>query len=1218
MSLSSSAAGALYIKHIEITNFKSFGGTTRVPLLPGFTVVSGPNGSGKSNILDALLFALGLSSSKGMRAERLPDLVNQSQMGKGKGKRSTVEAAVTVTFDLSEEAALLAAVDDDAAEDLPGLRGDDGQPLTEWTVTRKLRVTQQGTYTSNYYIGGKSCTLGELHQSLSKLRIYPEGYNIVLQGDVTSIISMNARERRQIVDELAGVAEFDRKIVQTRQTLEEVKEREDRCRILEQELQIQCDRLAKDRTKALKYQQIRQEMQGQQARLAMVDWLLEQSKVEQLRRTIAQREVDLAQLADRLVAETQTVQATTADLDRLNQTVKILGESEQIALQTELATQQAQLSQLDRQQADLERGQQTQQQTIARVTQEIERVDQSLVALQDQGPELQERLDELQQAHDRAAANVARARAESEELAEASQAWVQQQTDLRRQLETLQASIDPQRTERATLQERLTQIEAQLAEIATEWERAGDRLTEHERAFQEVDRQTRTLEPQIQTAAEQLAAAEQELQLQQKTRSRLIDEQRQTQRQLDKLEAQTQAQREAQGAFGVQLLIQSDLPGICGLVANLGQVEPRYQLALEIAAGARLGHLVVEDDSVAAAAIEILKRERAGRVTFLPLNKIRGGGGESAAMARGRAAVPGWIDYAVNLVDFDDRYRNIFEYVFGGTVVFERLEQARSQMGRHRIVTLDGELLETSGAMTGGSLQKSRGSLRFGGGEQTEEAKAVAELRDRLRDIDRVLGRCDGAIAQAQVDSQRHTQTLNDLRQARRDAQRQLEQLQAALSATTGQRDRLAQQRDRLTTELSTSRDRLAQLTQALPAAERQLAHLRQAIAQLEDSPAHSQWSAAQATLRDRESVLAQLADNLRATQGQQADLGREVDRLTQQRQQLHDQIAQAERDRAAAIAQAADLRTQQADLRHQIQTLRDRIAQLETTLGETKHQRDRLEAELNRQRQSLQTLEFQRDRLQETQQQQQAELHNLENRAEGDRPDLPPDSEPLPTDPAALAAHREELDQTIRTLQRRLESLEPVNMLALEEYEQVQGRLSQLSEKLATIEQERTELLLRVENFTTLRQQAFYEAFDAVDRNFQTIFAELSQGDGRLQLDDPENPLESGLTLVAHPKGKPVQRLASMSGGEKSLTALSFIFALQRYRPSPFYAFDEVDMFLDGSNVERLAKMVKQQAAEAQFLVVSLRRPTIEASDRVIGVTQARGAQTQVLGVVL
>ncbi|PMB01655.1 hypothetical protein CI592_17560, partial [Fischerella thermalis CCMEE 5328] len=162
------------------------------------------------------------------------------------------------------------------------------------------------------------------------------------------------------------------------------------------------------------------------------------------------------------------------------------------------------------------------------------------------------------------------------------------------------------------------------------------------------------------------------------------------------------------------------------------------------------------------------------------------------------------------------------------------------------------------------------------------------------------------------------------------------------------------------------------------------------------------------------------------------------------------------------------------------------------------------------------------------------------------------------------------------------------------------------------------TELLLRIENFTTLRQRAFKEAFDAVNENFKSIFATLSEGDGYLQLDNPEDPFSSGLNLVAHPKGKPVQRLASMSGGEKSLTALSFIFALQRYRPSPFYAFDEVDMFLDGANVERLAKMIKQQAQQAQFIVVSLRRPMIESAERTIGVTQARGAFTQVLGIKL
>lgn len=190
--------------------------------------------------------------------------------------------------------------------------------------------------------------------------------------------------------------------------------------------------------------------------------------------------------------------------------------------------------------------------------------------------------------------------------------------------------------------------------------------------------------------------------------------------------------------------------------------------------------------------------------------------------------------------------------------------------------------------------------------------------------------------------------------------------------------------------------------------------------------------------------------------------------------------------------------------------------------------------------------------------------------------------------------------------------------MLALEEHAQTEKRHQELTAKLQTLAEERTELLLRIEKFTTLRLRAFRAAFDAVNENFQTIFATLSQGDGYLDLENADDPFSGGLNLIAHPKGKPVQRLSSMSGGEKSLTALSFIFALQRYRPSPFYAFDEVDMFLDGANVERLAKMIKQQAEQAQFLVVSLRRPMIESSQRTIGVTQARGAYTQVLGIQL
>ncbi|MDY7015903.1 MAG: AAA family ATPase, partial [Cyanobacteriota bacterium] len=243
----------VYIKRVELSHFKSFGGTTQVPLLPGFTVISGPNGSGKSNILDALLFALGLASSKGMRAERLPDLVNHKQVS----QRHTSEVSVSVTFDLEELVEELGeefwhVSTDDSISPPPETEESNGSLPRDWTVTRRLRVTKGGNYSSTYYLNGETCTATELHQRLSRLRIYPEGYNVVLQGDVTRIITMNGRERREIIDELAGVAEFDRKIARVRETLDEVREREERCHIIEEELARSLSKLAAERAKAEK------------------------------------------------------------------------------------------------------------------------------------------------------------------------------------------------------------------------------------------------------------------------------------------------------------------------------------------------------------------------------------------------------------------------------------------------------------------------------------------------------------------------------------------------------------------------------------------------------------------------------------------------------------------------------------------------------------------------------------------------------------------------------------------------------------------------------------------------------------------------------------------------------------------------------------------------------------------------------------------------------
>lgn len=1221
----------MHIKRVELSHFKSFGGTTAVPLLPGFTVISGPNGSGKSNILDALLFALGLASSRGMRADRLPDLVNQTHMG----RRSTAEAIVNVTFDISDlppewlqpevgaetsvDPPTLDSIHDQVPASAPPANDDQRAiaadrkvvplptPSREWSVTRRLRVTNQGTYTSNYYVNGAPCTLTELHDQLQRLRIYPEGYNVVLQGDVTSIISMNSRERREIIDELAGVASFDRKIEQALNKLEIVQEREERFRVVERELIAQRDRLAQDRLKAEKYQRLKIELHTQVQWEMVLTWQRQQRHSQTLRQQIQAHTDAIQQSTEQLSQLAEAIRTTTATLQTLNSRVKALGEDEHLALQAQLATQEAELRQLQRQQQELTQNTQTtagqlrhsqlalheHQQTLDRLNEEVQILQQGeLVA--------------LAQECDAAQAALQLKREATSAIASASQAWVEEQTQRRRHLETLLKTLEPQRAEQVRLQERVRQLAQQIEDLSATLADLSQQSTAYIPSPADADalQQAAT---QVQTWAQTLADAEQELQLQRDTQQRLLQEQREKQRQLDKLEAQTQAIQESQGTQATQVLIDSGLPGICGLVAQLGRVEPRLQLALEIAAGGRLGYLVVDDDQVASEGIALLKKRRAGRATFLPLNRIRV---PKFTRIPDWKRPPGLIDYAVDLIECDDRYRRVFEFVFGGTAVFETLAAARSQLGQCRIVTLEGELLETSGAMTGGSLSKQRGRLRLGTVDIGESAEAVT-LQDRLVAIDQVLHRCQQHLVTASDTVKVAADTLAAARQQYREHQIQMEQAQKQLQRLQQQRaqgdDRLAQYQ----AELTAAQTRLATLAEHLPPQEAELQAQRDALAALEESQTHHEWRQAQAEVQASEQYLSQRQAMLQAAEKRLQDVQTQQERTLITIQQQQQQIVTSQQQQRQLEQQQHSIETQRTTLYETTRQTRQALKVLDDTLATEKGQRDRVESQLREYQTQQQQTDWQRQKQLESRQERQQQLAALDLELSAQAAELP---DPLPEIPDTTDL--DAVTKQIRSLQRRLEALEPVNMLALEEYNHTQTRLEELSEKLSTLEEERTELLLRIENFTTLRQQAFREAFDAVNANFSDIFAQLSDGDGYLQLDDPQNPFNGGLNLVAHPKGKPVRRLASMSGGEKSLTALSFIFALQRYRPSPFYAFDEVDMFLDGANVERLSKMIKQQAQQAQFIVVSLRRPMIEAAQRTIGVTQARGAYTQVLGI--
>nr|WP_227517326.1 AAA family ATPase [Thermostichus lividus] len=427
----------MYIKQLELTNFKSFGGTTLIPLLPGFTVVSGPNGSGKSNLLDALLFALGLAGSKGMRAERLPDLVNHSQTRRG---HSVVETRVTVTF----------ALDDTA----------------EWRVTRRLRVTKQGTYTSTYAINDQPCTLNELHEQLQAFCIYPQGYNVVLQGDVTGIISMNAKMRREIIDELAGVADFDRKIAQAREKLDTVKEREERFRIVEHELIQRRDRLDRDRIQAQKYQALRQELQEREQWLLVRQWQAHAQQKAQLAAQLQQLKQEQITRQQQLEQQQAQIAAAITTLEQLNQQVKALGEEEYLRVQAHLADLQAQQRQCQRQQQDL----QQQQQSIGEQLQAQQaRREEQLAQQQQLGAQLAQQQTHERQALVQAAATAEETlnqlRREAQDLSTAAQAWFAEHRQRRQRIDQIIHELEPGRSELSRLLERSHQLSRRQGDL---------------------------------------------------------------------------------------------------------------------------------------------------------------------------------------------------------------------------------------------------------------------------------------------------------------------------------------------------------------------------------------------------------------------------------------------------------------------------------------------------------------------------------------------------------------------------------------------------------------------------------------------------------------------------------------------------------------------------------------------------------------------------------
>lgn len=1175
------------IKEIEIDNFKSFARPTKIQFLEGFTAISGPNGSGKSNVIDSVLFCLGLSNSKALRAEKLTDLINHNT-----GKR---EAKVTIRFGGDRAAGAgdnAEASADPAADDLPSLE-----------VARRIRENDSG-YVSTYYLNGKTCTLTELHDTLLRFKVSPAGYNVVMQGDVARIITMTATERRKIIDEVAGVAEFDTRVAQAQKELEKVNEQEDKFALILTEITERLVQLQGERDHALKYKALREERDRQEAlcKLSVV-WDLK-AKIAGLEEMITSASVREEQLLAVVHEAEAALAVKQAEYEALSEQIRQKGEDDLLALQTQLEETKGQIERersareyLHQQRADLERLQE-------RDEEQIERHQARLEDLDDRRKDALDRRARYEQ-------DLLTAKVIYEEAHKELEALYATNKDTAKKGAELRTRYDQVKNRYNEIWRQKTQIEFASHQANDKIEAWKTELSGHRDAIKAIEKEAAELQADVDELQSRLREDEKDL-------AANVVRQQEAQKELGEFEAVSNKARDAyfraearmkaseEGSFGhaVQTILNANLPGVHGTLAQLGSASDEYASALEVAAGGKLRFIVVDDDRVAARCIEMLKERRAGRATFLPLNKLQP---PRRLMPTGEEGV---IGYAVNLVEFDSKYAAAFHHAFGETLIVHHMNDARPLMGKYRMVTLEGDLLERSGAMTGGSDGRTS-SLRFTASiaKELEEAKlhfeAALKRYARRKELIETIGKDAELIKTRQRESQ---DKIRDRQFELADRQRRIQQIRDQIVGIESQMALTETEREGVD-------EKLAALEEQIATIDEEQVELELAISDLDELIDDARVEELSSTVNRHDFTVKQLESNRNNCDFTLKEIQLETDNLHQAITQLQDEIARRKDSFAELAAKAT---TMDATL----QACHDTLAALERQrdamrerLGQLQVERERKAEEVRKATQVVADKQKDMDRLMEgvnATRQQVAELQPQLSEMENELwlAGIEPPTEapaPVPT---------EELKRQIARLENRMRDMEPVNMLAIEAFDRESARQADLHEKVDKLREERLQILDRIEVIGQQKKASFMQAFDQVSGNFSDIFAELAAGTGMLVLENPEDPFDGGLIIRAQPKDKKMQRLEAMSGGEKSLTALAFLFSFQRYMPAPFYAFDEVDAALDGVNAERLAIMIQKQTQHAQCIVISHRRPMLERSDQTIGISARTDGATRVLGV--
>ncbi len=1174
----------MYLKALEIQGFKSFPDKTVLNFGEDITAIVGPNGSGKSNISDAIRWVMGEQSTKNLRGAKMEDVI----FG-GTARRPQLGfAQVTLVIDNTEH--IFPAVEE-----------------SEVAVTR--RYYRSGD--SEYYINRQSVRLRDVTELFLDTGMGKEGYSLIGQGRIDEILSTKSGDRREIFEEAAGISKYRHRKEETERKLERTDENLVRINDKIAELELQVEPLRDQAEKAKKYLVLRDEMRL----LEISVWL---TNLDELKAGARKLDSDLR------AAQAQRDEARTA-LDALYAEAERYGELMQ-RKDMEAEELRAQAAEADAKAAGEESAIAVLETTIAHNRESAELARQELAERDSRAGGLQKQIQEQASRIEEIDGRIGTLGTELDGLLEQARAAAAQAGDRQSEAEALRekeaaasAAAADARAEQSAVQAEDTQLRQRREAVLAEQDSVRGRLESARKEEKENRRALEDAREDVQAAVNVIAGHS--LRLEERKKKADAAAQRKIQLTMDagaadsRIRLLTEMERDYEGyskAVKTVMQARNSLRGIHGPAANLMKTDRRYSTAIEIALGAGLQNIVVDREEDAKAAIVYLKQRDGGRATFLPLSAIRG---DELRLA-GLEQENGYVGLASRLVRFDARYEHIFNSLLGRTVVVEDLDcgiaMARKYQNRFRIVTLDGQVINRGGSMTGGSSAGRAGVL-----SRSAELEGLRGRAEKLHEELRAAARQEEDVKRELTAAQYELEAAEGQRRQAEDEVLRLEgrkqHLAVLIQGMEANLEHLSGELSALEARLGDNETRRREAEDVIA---RQEAAAEECRRQAEDRlSGQTEWlersSRLSEQVTEKKSALAALAAEKDATARGLTDLETLRCQLTGDRSEKERQAEAYQHNVREAETQIAAHRQALEDFRTRGRTIRDRLTALnqeKLALEAERTSKNRAGQEMN---ENLLNLERAVSGLE-----QKKAASAMEEKQILDR--LWEHYELSHSDAQAQRLELESVSKAVRRigeLKREISALGTPNIGAIEEFDRVNARYTYLTDQRNDVEKAKGELERVIRELTEQMTAIFGQQFRLLRESFQTTFQELfGGGQATLELEDEKDILNCGIEIKAQPPGKTLKTISLLSGGEKAFVAIALYFSILKVHPTPFCVMDEIEAALDDVNVTRYARYMRRLAGKTQFIVITHRRGTMEEADVLYGVTMQEQGVSKIL----